>query len=269
MPAKIEVSDDVSVKMLAMYDSGYSCKDVGVAFGFSNKGTVRKILISAGAVMNRGRSISKKATGRPSALKGRTKTPEQIEKMRQARIGKPGKKGYVFSDESRARMRETRLRLIAENPDLLKRMRDGWSARERMSKDEVVRREKQRFAYKRLVRRLLTTKKCGRSADLLGYTREQFVAHIENQFKPGMGWGGDTQIDHIVPVAAFFEFGIVDPKIVNALCNLRPMNATDNRKKSDKYPRENFEDDLEKILSTIEITSVSDNGRTAYKQGIK
>lgn len=269
MPAKVIVNDDIAQKMRAMYEAGASCREVGIAFGFRNKGTARNVLLEAGAVMDRSRSISIKKMGQPSPLKGRPKPPEQVEKMRQSRLGKPGKKGHVFTAESRARMRETRLRLIDANPEILARLHEAAAARPRMPVQEVSRRTKQRGAYKRLVRRLLTGGKRGRSADILGYTRDQFVEHIENQFEPGMEWEPDVHVDHIVPVAAFFDFGISEPRVVNALCNLRPLTASANRAKSDKYPRENFDSDLALIISTIGLTAVSDNGRTIYKQGIK
>jgi hypothetical protein len=65
----------------------------------------------------------------------------------------------------------------------------------------------------------------------LGYTVEDFVAHIERQFVKGMGWHNmkDWQLDHIVPVSeAKNEADVV---ALNQLSNLRPMWAKANNAK--------------------------------------
>lgn len=67
----------------------------------------------------------------------------------------------------------------------------------------------------------------------LGYSSEQFVAHIERQFIKGMGWHNmsEWQIDHIIPIReAKTELDVV---ALNQLSNLRPMwSAENNRKKA-------------------------------------
>jgi hypothetical protein len=68
----------------------------------------------------------------------------------------------------------------------------------------------------------------------LGYTAEEFVAHIERQFVKGMGWHNmrEWQIDHIIPVSeAKTEQDVV---ALNQLSNLRPMWADQNNAKKDK-----------------------------------
>lgn len=120
----------------------------------------------------------------------------------------------------------------------------------RLTATERLLRDRKRSAYKRLLRRLITHKgyrKQSRSEEVLGYTQAQFVAHIERQFEQGMAWGL-IHVDHIVPIAAFFDAGIDDPKIINALANLRPMWPKPNQQKSDKYNRRNFAADLDHIM---------------------
>jgi hypothetical protein len=65
----------------------------------------------------------------------------------------------------------------------------------------------------------------------LGYSAEVFVAHIERQFLPRMGWHNmpEWQIDHIIPVAqAKTEADVI---ALNQLSNLRPMWAPENNAK--------------------------------------
>lgn len=78
--------------------------------------------------------------------------------------------------------------------------------------------------------------------DLVGFTAEQLVKHLEKQFKPGMTWenyGSYWQIDHIIPIAAF-NFATpedIDFKRCWALKNLRPLEAKENMRKGAKIDR--------------------------------
>lgn len=68
---------------------------------------------------------------------------------------------------------------------------------------------------------------------ILGYTRQEFINHIESLWEDGMSWDNRSEwhIDHIKSIKHFKEEGISDPKIVNALSNLQPLWAGDNLKK--------------------------------------
>lgn len=80
------------------------------------------------------------------------------------------------------------------------------------------------------------TNKSGSTFDALGYSAREFMEHIERQFVRGMSWGnhGEWHIDHIVPVSWFVKNGETDPKVINALTNLRPMWASENVSKGNK-----------------------------------
>lgn len=69
--------------------------------------------------------------------------------------------------------------------------------------------------------------------EVLGYTREDFIAHIESLWEEGMSWDNRSEwhIDHIKSIKSFKDEGITDPKIVNALSNLQPLWAEDNLRK--------------------------------------
>lgn len=86
------------------------------------------------------------------------------------------------------------------------------------------------------VSRGLRESKGGRSwRDLVGYTCDELMAHLERQFPAGMTWGNrhEWEIDHIVPVSAF-DFSTPDCrdfKACWALTNLRPLWKSKNREK--------------------------------------
>lgn len=73
----------------------------------------------------------------------------------------------------------------------------------------------------------------------LGYTQEEFIAHIESQFKDGMSWNNRSEwhIDHIKPISLFIKDGETRLKVINSLSNLRPLWASENKSKSCKYDK--------------------------------
>jgi hypothetical protein len=90
-----------------------------------------------------------------------------------------------------------------------------------------------------LVRRSLKNGKGGnRLNNLLGYTLQDLMAHLESLFKDGMTWDnyGKWHIDHIRPVSSFNFSSYDDPEFKEcwALNNLQPLWAEDNIKKSNK-----------------------------------
>ena len=62
--------------------------------------------------------------------------------------------------------------------------------------------------------------------DILGYTLEELMEHLESLFTDGMTWDnyGEWHIDHIKPISSFKND--TKPSIVNSLNNLQPLWAT-------------------------------------------
>ncbi len=93
-------------------------------------------------------------------------------------------------------------------------------------------------AFSAVLRESLVEGKAGRHwEDIVGYTLEDLMAHLESRFEPGMTWEnyGTWHIDHIVPRAAFDYVALDDPGFREcwALSNLQPLWSEDNIKKSD------------------------------------
>jgi hypothetical protein len=86
-------------------------------------------------------------------------------------------------------------------------------------------------------------RKAGKSTSVVlqercGYTVQELMQHLERQFLAGMSWASygrnGWHVDHVRPVA---DFDLQEPAEFAAcwsLANLRPMWATDNRRKSAK-----------------------------------
>ena len=71
--------------------------------------------------------------------------------------------------------------------------------------------------------------------DMLPYTLEELISHLENNFTEGMTWEnyGEWHVDHIKPMASF-TFDSVDDESFNecwSLSNLQPLWAKDNLSK--------------------------------------
>ena len=86
------------------------------------------------------------------------------------------------------------------------------------------------------MRRTLKGVQC-ESDRCIGYQWGHLVRHLESKFDAVMNWenyGSYWHIDHIIPISYFLEKGIEDPSIVNALWNLRPLEASENMSKGAK-----------------------------------
>lgn len=75
--------------------------------------------------------------------------------------------------------------------------------------------------------------------ELVGYTPEELMKHLENKFVDGMGWHNrcDWHIDHIRPISSF-EFSSPEDKGFKecwALDNLQPLWADENIKKRNNW----------------------------------
>ena len=108
---------------------------------------------------------------------------------------------------------------------------------------------KRKFSYKRklndcigsAIRTALHGKKAGRGWEsLVGYTLKDLIKHLENLFDENMSWdnrGSYWQIDHIKPQSLFYYENAEDPEFKKCweLKNLQPLEAMENRSKSNHY----------------------------------
>lgn len=78
-------------------------------------------------------------------------------------------------------------------------------------------------------------RKFGKTFDILDYTVEDFIRHIEGLFSPEMNWdnyGNVWEIDHVKPVMAFNIKSMKDVAEVNSLSNLLPLLKSDHKIKT-------------------------------------
>lgn len=130
---------------------------------------------------------------------------------------------------------EARLRLVAEREAARlegKRRHEEKMAYYATTREERRAKEKARKNMKKRIKEMLAG--INTSVPRLGFSRAEFVTHMEKQFTKEMTWenyGSYWHIDHIIPLSAF---NLDEMDEAWALPNLRPFHAVANIKKADK-----------------------------------
>jgi len=138
--------------------------------------------------------------------------------------------------------------------NIRRRFKEDPSIREKISRGHLKRLNKEDlFAGKNhrdIARRLRDNitglfrdpSKHKRILKLLGCTIEEFKAHLESKFQPGMSWENRGQfgwhIDHIVPLAKFDLSNQDELRLACHYTNLQPLWWRDNLNKGSKYVKE-------------------------------
>jgi hypothetical protein len=85
--------------------------------------------------------------------------------------------------------------------------------------------------------------KFGHYFDILQYTPEELINHLEKQFTEGMTWDnyGEFHVDHKLPISSFNIKEIGDEEFMKCWCldNLQPMWGEENIRKSNKILEDN------------------------------
>ncbi len=78
--------------------------------------------------------------------------------------------------------------------------------------------------------------------DVLGYSKEGFIFHIEKTMQPGMSFEdrSNWHIDHILPVAWFVKNKLIYPELVNSIHNLKAEWKKDNQSKGSRWVNKNM-----------------------------
>ena len=186
-------------------------------------------------------------------LKARKAMPEMVERRR-IQAATPKRREQVKKHESDPEVKRQKKLYDAiyyESPGIKERMKEyGFDYRSRPKAKELRRlRDRKRrkdpkwnlsLRMSTRIRTALQRGKQGRSwTELVPYSLDELMFHLEAQFKDGMSWWnrGEWHIDHIRPIASFNFESTGDPAFKEcwALENLQPLWAIDNIRKSDKW----------------------------------
>ena len=157
-----------------------------------------------------------------------------------------------YSEKNKEKLKKYHKEWSIENKENLKKYHTEWrnKNREHVSKkgrewiqnkrktDDVFRfKDRLRTAVWQSIKERNITK-INSTFDLLGYTLEELMIHLEKQFTEGMTWDnyGEWHVDHKIPMASFnFETTEdMEFKLCWCLDNLQPLWGPDNLSKGTK-----------------------------------
>jgi len=161
-------------------------------------------------------------------------------------------KKYFSKPETKERLKENHKNWSEKNREYLTEYHKQWRSENvdkwRKTKRDYERNRKARDPLYKLISNFRTAiyqvlkesnvEKNKHYFDILQYTPEQLILHLELQFKDTMSWDnyGDWHVDHKLPITHFNIQEMGDSEFMScwSLDNLQPMWGDENIKKSNK-----------------------------------
>ena len=161
-------------------------------------------------------------------------------------------KKYESKPETKKRKSENHKKWAEQNKEhltkYLKEYRENNVDKIRQIKRDYERNRKARDPLYKLISNFRTAiytvlkesnvDKYGHYFDILQYTPEQLISHLENKFTDKMSWDnyGDWHVDHKLPITYFNISEMGDEEFMRcwSLDNLQPMWGIENIRKSNK-----------------------------------
>jgi predicted transcriptional regulator len=161
-------------------------------------------------------------------------------------------KKYFSKPETKERLKKNHKKWAEQNKEhltkYLKEYRENNVDKIRQIKRDYERNRKARDPLYKLISNFRTAiytvlkesnvDKYGHYFDILQYTPEQLISHLENKFTDKMSWDnyGDWHVDHKLPITYFNISEMGDEEFMRcwSLDNLQPMWGIENIRKSNK-----------------------------------
>ena len=161
-------------------------------------------------------------------------------------------KKYFSKPETKERLKKNHKKWAEQNKEhltkYLKEYRENNVDKIRQIKRDYERNRKARDPLYKLISNFRTAiytvlkesnvDKYGHYFDILQYTPEQLITHLELQFKDTMNWNnyGEWHVDHKLPITSFDIQEMGDKEFMScwSLDNLQPMWGIENIRKSNK-----------------------------------
>ena len=222
IPTKEELNN-----ILKMYNEDLlGSQSISEKTGIS-KPTILRILKENGIVL--GPSGRRFIGGREVAMKKYFSKPETKERL---------KKNYnIWYEQNKEHRKEYLKEYREKNIDNIRKTKRDYE-RNRKASDPLY---KLISNFRTAIYQVLkesNVEKNGHYFDILGYTPEELINHLEKQFTEGMTWEnyGEFHIDHKLPISSFNIKEIGDEEFMKcwSLDNLQPMWGEENIRKSNK-----------------------------------
>jgi hypothetical protein len=166
------------------------------------------------------------------------RTCQKVQRKIYSLKNKDKEKAYnkLYKDTHKEEVKEYSREWVKNNPEKVRARKRRYYLQNRKNPKFVIESAitgaiRKRIAYK---------KSMGQLKEVLGYTTEELVAHLESKFSYEMNWenyGSYWHIDHKRPKSWFSYKSIDDPEFRScwALSNLQPLEASINTSKQNRY----------------------------------
>jgi len=192
-----------------------------------NKQQVLRILKENGVIL--GPSGRRFIGGREVAMKKYESKPETKERKK--------KNYYVWYGENKEHRKEYLIEYRKNNTEKIKKTKRDYE-RNRKASDPLY---KLISNFRTAIYQVLKESNVEKNKhyfDILQYTPESLINHLESQFEENMNWEnyGEWHVDHKLPITSFNIQEMGDEEFMRcwSLDNLQPMWGTDNIRKSNK-----------------------------------
>jgi hypothetical protein len=199
-------------------------REISKSFGWSTF-TISRILKENGVVI--------KGSGR-KFLGGKKVSDKKYREKNKERLSNDHKKWY---NENKEKWNEYIKEYREKNIDKIREIKRTYE-RTRKANDPLY---KLIANFRTAIYQVLkenNVEKNGHYFEVLKYSPEELISHLETQFKDGMSWDnyGEWHVDHIIPITSFNIQEIGDEEFMKcwSLNNLQPMWGEENIRKSNK-----------------------------------
>ncbi len=171
-------------------------------------------------------------------LKNQCRDCQRIQRAKYWEKNKEKEKGAnrAYKSIHSVELYEKRKKYVVKNPEKLK----IWKRAHYLKCREIPQKRLEMVMSGAIKKRVEYHRAMGKFKDILGYSTEELVAHLESKFTPEMSWenhGTYWHIDHIKPKSWFKYETVQDDEFKKcwALSNLQPLKASINTSKQARY----------------------------------
>lgn len=220
----IPTQEDIKQIKKMFVDELKGLREISKSFGWSTF-TISRILKENGVVI--------KGSGR-KFLGGKKVSDKKYREKNKERLSNNHKKWY---NENKEKWNEYIKEYREKNIDKIREIKRTYE-RTRKANDPLY---KLIANFRTAIYQVLkenNVEKNGHYFEVLKYSPEELISHLEKQFKDGMSWDnyGEWHVDHIIPITSFNIQEIGDEEFMKcwSLSNLQPMWGEENIRKSNK-----------------------------------
>jgi len=220
----IPTQEDIKQIKKMFVDELKGLREISKSFGWSTF-TISRILKENGVVI--------KGSGR-KFLGGKKVSDKKYREKNKERLSNNHKKWY---NENKEKWNEYIKEYREKNIDKIREIKRTYE-RTRKDNDPLY---KLIANFRTAIYQVLkenNVEKNGHYFEVLKYSPEELISHLEKQFKDGMSWDnyGEWHVDHIIPITSFNIQEIGDEEFMKcwSLSNLQPMWGEENIRKSNK-----------------------------------